>query len=168
MGKLVITNEFNADEATFWKVFFDKDFLVKLYTEALGFSEYTILEQSETDTEIIRSVKATPKMDAPGPIAKLLGKNFGYTEKGKFDRRTQVWSWKATPSALADKIRNEGTMRLEKIGDNRIKRITEIAIEAKIFGLGGLIESTAERQFRQGWEDSVPFMQKWIDGLQSA
>jgi hypothetical protein len=168
MGKLVITSEFNTDEATFWQVFFDKDFLVKLYTEALGFSEYAVLEQQETETELVRTVKGTPKMDAPGPIAKLLGRNFGYTEHGKFDRRTQVWSWKATPSTLAEKIRNEGSMRIEKIGDNRVKRVTEIVIEAKVFGLGGLIESTAEKQLRKGWEDSVPFMQKWIDGLRSA
>ena len=66
------------------------------------------------------------------------------------------------PSALADKMRNEGVMRIEAIGDNKVRRIADITIEAKIFGVGGLIESTAEKQLREGWGQSAIFMNDWI------
>jgi hypothetical protein len=163
MGKFTITHEINADEETFWKVFLDGDFNTKLYKENLGFPDYVILEARETDKEIIRKVKGTPKMSLPGPVAKIMGANFSYIEEGKFDKNTKLWTWKMTPSVQPEKIRNEGTMRVEKLGATRVRRVADIVIEAKIFGIGGLIESSAEKQLREGWDESVPFMQKWID-----
>ena len=43
---------------------------------------------------------------------------------------------------MAEKVRNEGTLRLEPLGDSRVRRIAEITVEAKVFGIGGMIEST--------------------------
>ena len=37
-----------------------------------------------------------------------------------------------------------------------------MTIEAKIFGVGGLIESSAEKQLREGWDKSAVFMNKWL------
>lgn len=162
MSKITLTHEINCNLDTFWKLFLDKAFNEKLYKEKLGFPEYTILEQVETDTEIIRRAAGQPKMDLPGPVAKLLGPGFRYTEEGRLNKATRVWAFKLTPSTLADKLRNEGTVRAEPVGDNKVRRITELIIEAKIFGVGGLVESTAEKQFRQGWEDSAVYMNQWI------
>ncbi|AUX22236.1 hypothetical protein SOCEGT47_027370 [Sorangium cellulosum] len=162
MGKFTITNEINCNLDTFWKLFLDKAFNEKLYKERLGFPEYTIVEQVETETEIIRRAAGQPKMDLPGPVAKVLGSGFRYTEEGRLNKATRVWTFKLTPSTLADKLRNEGTVRAEAIGENKVRRTTEITIEAKIFGIGGLVESTAEKQFRQGWEESAVYMNKWI------
>lgn len=163
MPKFTITHEFNGDEDTFWKVFFDKTFNEKLYREHLQFSQYDVVEERETDSERTRKVKGTPKMNLPGPVAKLLGNGFSYTEEGRLDKATKRWSWKMIPSALGGKLTNEGTMRIEKIGEGRIRRTADITIEAKVFGVGGMIESTAEKQLREGWEASAPFFQKGMD-----
>ncbi len=162
MGKFTVTHEIHCNKETFWKIFFDKDFNIELYKTHLGFPDFRIIDQKETDTEIIRKAAGTPKMDVPGPIAKLLGSNFSYHEDGKFNKATGIWQWKMQPSALADKMRNEGVMRIEAIGDNKVRRIADITIEAKIFGVGGLIESTAEKQLREGWGQSAIFMNDWI------
>ncbi|MDI3282984.1 DUF2505 domain-containing protein [Polyangium sp. 15x6] len=162
MGKFTITNEINCNEETFWKIFFDKEFNEKLYRDHLGFPEFIITEQRDSDTEIIRKVAGQPRMEMPGPVAKLLGSGFRYTEEGRLDKKTKVWSWKMTPSTLADKLRNEGTMRIEPIGDNKVRRIADLIIEAKVFGVGGLIESSAEKQLREGWNGSAVFMNEWI------
>src|SRR3990167_2971679 len=146
MRKFTVTHEIRCDVDTFWKVFLDKDFNQRLFREVLGFPEFQITEQKETDSAIIRKVSGTPKMNMPGPVMKLLGANFRYTEEGKLDKATKVWTWKMIPSVLAEKLRQEGTMRVEAAGPGKVRRIAEIVNEAKIFGLGGLIESSAEKQ----------------------
>lgn len=162
MGKFTVTHEINCNVETFWKVFFDKDFNTKLYLEHLGFPEFKVLDQQETDNDLVRKVVGMPKMDVPGPVAKLLGSNFRYTEEGKFDKKSGVWRWKMIPSVQADKLRNEGTLRIEPIGDAKVRRIAEIVIEAKIFGVGGLIESSSEKQLRDGWDKSAVYMNQWL------
>ena len=162
MGKFTISHEIPCNAETFWKTFFDKEFNETLFLKELGFPEFKIVEARDTEKEIFRRVSGQPKMNLPGPIAKLLGPGFKYTEDGTFDKATKTWRWKMTPSSLADKIRNEGTMRIEPAGDNKVKRITEMVMEAKIFGLGGLLESSAEKSMRDGWDKSAVFMNKWL------
>jgi Protein of unknown function (DUF2505) len=162
MGKFTMTHEINCDVDTFWKTFFDKSFNEKLYREHLGFPSFEIVEQNDTEKSITRKVQGTPKMDVPGPVAKLLGSNFSYTEEGSFDKGSKIWHWKMIPSSLAEKMRNEGTVRVEPLGANKIRRIAEVLIEAKIFGVGGLIESSGEKQLRQGWDESATFMNKYL------
>ncbi|NUQ76604.1 MAG: DUF2505 family protein [Polyangiaceae bacterium] len=162
MGKFTITHEIPCSEEMFWKTFFDKEFNETLFLKELSFPEYKIIEARETDTEIIRKISGQPKMDLPGPIAKLLGSGFRYTEEGRFNKASKQWSWKMTPSTLADKLRNEGTMRIEKLGEDRVRRIADITVEAKVFGIGGLLESTTEKELRSGWDKSAVFLRKWV------
>ncbi|AUX42043.1 hypothetical protein SOCE26_034680 [Sorangium cellulosum] len=162
MGKFTVTNEINCNLETFWKLFLDKGFTETLYRDELQFPEFRIVEQIETESEIIRRSEGQPKMELPAPVLKVLGSGFRYTEEGKLNKATKVWSFKLTPSTLADKLRNEGIVRAEAIGDNKVRRIAELVIEAKIFGVGGLIESAAEKELRKGWESSAVAMNKWI------
>lgn len=162
MAKFTVTHEINCDEETFWKLFFDKDFNEQLYKTQLGFPEFTIVEQRDNDHETFRKVSGQPKLDLPGPVAKVLGSGFRYTENGTLDKGAKIWRWKMTPSTMADKLRNEGEMRIERVGDNKVRRVASIFIEAKIFGIGGLLESTTEKELRKGWDESAVFMNKWL------
>ena len=101
MGKFTITHEINCDVATFWKLFFDKEFNNELFLQVLGFPEYQTLDQQETETAITRKVSGRPKMNMPGPVEKLLGANFRYTEEGKLDRAKGLWTWKMTAPIVA-------------------------------------------------------------------
>lgn len=162
MGKFTITHEINCDADTFWKIFFDRTFNEELFKKELGFPEYNILDQRETDAEIFRKVSGKPKMNMPGPVQKVLGSGFGYTEEGRLNKATKVWTWKMTPNTLADKLHQTGTMRIEAVGDKKVRRVTEVVMEAKVFGIGGLIESSAEKQLREGWDHSAKFMNRWL------
>jgi hypothetical protein len=165
MAKLTVTHEIDCDADTFWKTFFDRTFNEKLFLGRMGFAEHRVLDQRETDTEIVRRVAATPKLSMPGPVAKLIGDNFRYTEEGVFDRGARVWRWKVVPSVQADKLRTEGVVRAEPIGSNRVRRVSEATIEARIFGIGGLVESSAEKTTRQSWDDSAAFMNEYLRSL---
>lgn len=162
MATLNMVHEINCDEETFWKVFFDKDFNQHLFLEALQFPKYEILEQKESEQEIFRKVSAQPKMDAPAAVQKLLGPSFGYIEEGRLDRSSKIWRWHIIPSAMANKIKQEGTMRIEKSGEGRVRRITDLIIEVKVFGIGGMIEKTASKTLQDGWDKSVGVMNQWI------
>lgn len=163
MPTVTFSHEINCDEATFWELFLDKEFNEKLYKQGLEFPEWSIVEQTETDNEIRRTTKGKPKLkNVPGPVAKILGDSFGYTETGTMDKKAKVWKYKLTPSTMADKIKQEGTLKIQAAGEGKIRRVVELVIEAKIFGIGGMVESTTEKQLRDGWDTSAVFMNKWL------
>ena len=162
MRKLTLTHDINCSEIRFWDVFFDRAFNTTLFRDELQFPAYDIVTFSELDGAIKRVVRAIPKMEMPKAVMKLLGDSFSYEEHGSFNPTSKVWSFKMTPSTLASKLRNEGTVRSEPIDDNRCRRITTIELEAKIFGVGGLIESSSEIEMRNGWNHSAKFMNQWL------
>jgi hypothetical protein len=162
MPKFTLTHEINCGPERFWQLFFDKEFNEKLYRGQLGFPEFAIVDSRDNDKETWRKAVGKPKMTMPGAVQKVLGDAFGYTDEGALNKATGVFKFKVTPSKLADKLTNEGSVRVEKIGDNKLRRVVELVIEARVFGIGGMIESSTEKQLRQGWDDSAAFMNKYL------
>jgi hypothetical protein len=162
MPSFTMTHEFDCDVERFWKIFHDPEVTKKTY-EHLGFPKWELVETKDTDKEIVRKVKAVPKLEMPGPVAKLLGDGFGYTEEGRFDKEKKTYKFVITPSKLSDKLKNEGVVRAEAIdGGKRTKRIVDVTIEAKVFGVGGMIEKTTEKGTREGWDAGAKFLNDWI------
>jgi hypothetical protein len=161
MATFTMRHDLDCDCDTFWRLFFEKDFNEKLF-KALEFPEWKLIDTKETDKEIIRNVKATPKMDAPAPVVKLLGSSFGYDEEGRYDKATKTHKFIIKPNVMTEKLRNEGTVKCEPRGDGKSTRVVEIIAEAKVFGLGGMIESSIEKSFRTGWQQSADFINKWV------
>jgi hypothetical protein len=161
MATFTMRHELECDCERFWKLFFDEEFNVALF-KALEFPAWKLLESKETDSEIIRTVKATPKMGAPAAVAKLLGSSFGYDEEGRFNRASKTLKFVIKTNVMTDKLRNEGTVKCEPRGDGKSTRVVEIIAEAKVFGLGGVIESSFEKSFRTGWQKSADFINKWV------
>ena len=149
---------FDCAPDAFWKAFLDLEFNRRLYLDALSFREIDILEQTDTS----RRMRAVPRLELPGPLAKVLGDRFGYEERGQLDRPKGEWRWHTIPNAMGDKIKTEGILRIEAAGDGRCRRLDQVTIEAKVFGIGGLIESTAEKQLRASWEKEAVFTKGWL------
>lgn len=164
MTNLRLVHTIHCDAPTFWEMFLDPKLNHALYTKGLGFPRLEVLSFEEKDGVVSRRMAVTPSLaGVPGPVAKLLGGNFGYVEEGSMTRAEGVWRFKMVPSTLADKIRQEGTVRLEPEGPH-VRRITEVAIEAKVFAIGGMVESVAEGIVKGAWETSTRFMNEWIEG----
>ncbi|HVY46882.1 MAG TPA: DUF2505 domain-containing protein [Minicystis sp.] len=162
MATITLKHEIDCDETRFWKLFFDKEFNERLYREALGFPHFEVLETRETDAGVERRASGQPKMNMNAAVEKVLGKNFRYTEEGKFDRAAKRYAWKMIPSVLPGKIIQDGSVKTEPIGEGKVRRVVELVIEAKVFAVGGLIESMAEKQLRDGWNASARFMNDWL------
>jgi hypothetical protein len=161
MATFTMRHELDCDCDRFWKLFFEKDFNEALF-KALEFPEWKLLDSKETETEIVRNVKAVPKMEAPAAVAKLLGSSFGYDEEGRFDKATKTLKFVIKTNVMTDKLKNEGTVKCEPRGEGKSTRVVEITAEAKVFGLGGVIESSFEKSFRVGWQKSAEFINRWV------
>ena len=161
MATFTMKHEMECDGERFWKLFFDAEFNERLF-KALEFPEWKLLETKETETEIIRTVKAMPKMEAPAAVVKLLGSSFGYDEVGRFDKASKTLKFVIKTNVMTEKLRNEGTVKCEPRGEGKSLRVVEIIAEAKVFGLGGMIEGSFEKSFRSGWQKSADFINKWV------
>lgn len=157
MGSFQMKHEMDMSAEKFWELFFNNDLQKDIFLKCLGFPKWEVVEFKDGEKEIIRVTKAQPKMEVPGAVAKLIGDGFGYTENGSFDKAAKVYKYKITPSTMADKIKNEGSVRVEAKGDKCV-RVVDIIMECKIFGIGGMIEKTFEKQTRDGWEESAKFL----------
>ena len=148
MSKFTTTHELNCSQDKFWTFFLDRSNVSKIYVEAKGYAEYSVLEQNETADTISRKATANPKWTLPGPVQKFMGGDFKYTEESTFDKATKIWRWKGISLTYADKMLIEGNMVVEPIGDNKVRCVQNFALEAKIFGIGGLMESSFEKELR--------------------
>ncbi len=168
MGKFTMTHDLDCDVEKFWDLFLDgKEFNEKLFA-ALEFPEWKLVDQHEEGDVIVRTVKATPKMEAPAAVVKLLGDKFGYTEHGRYDKKTKIYKFDIVTTTMAEKLKNGGVVRCEPRGEpsatgqRKSRRVVDITAEAKVFGIGGMIESSFEKSYRSGWGKSAEFINEWV------
>jgi hypothetical protein len=154
----------NCDVETFWKIFLDEEYNRALIMDELQFKSREVLEASDT----VRRMKIVPKMNMPAPVVKLLGDSFGYEESGKLDRDKNVWTWTMQPNTMQGKLMTSGSVRIEPIGDDKCRRTDEASIEAKVFGVGKLIESSAEKEVIAAWRVEERFFKRWLDDQKSS
>jgi hypothetical protein len=158
MRQLTITQDIAADPARHWALYLDDAYDRAQYIDGLHYPSYELVERMETDAEIRRTTRIMPKLDLPGPVAKLFGSRFGYLEAGRFDKPTQVWTSTTTPNMLQGKLHTTTKVHVEPVSGGRCKRIIEIEIEAKVFAIGGLVESSLEKNLRAGWAGVLAYM----------
>jgi hypothetical protein len=142
---------------TFWSVFLDERYTRALFLDELGFKELEILELTPT----ARKIRVVPKVNLPGPLQKLVGDSFGYEEHGTLDRARNEWTWRMVPRK--EIIATRGKVRIDPIGGDQCRRNDEVTIEGKIFGLGGIIESTAEKEVRASSAKELAFLVRWLE-----
>jgi Protein of unknown function (DUF2505) len=141
---------------TFWTVFLDEQYMRALFLDELQFKELSVLELTETS----RKIRVVPKVSLPGPLQKLIGDSFAYEEHGTLERARNEWTWRMVPRK--EIVATRGTLRLEPAGEGQCRRHDEVIIEGKLFGVGGLIESTAEKEVRASWAKELAFLTRWL------
>lgn len=161
MSTFIMRHDLECTPERFWSLLFDLEFNEKLF-EAMEFPEWKLLEVKETETSVLRRVKATPRMEMPAALVKLLGTSFGYEEVSTFDKANKVLKFVIKTNVMSDKLRNEGTVRCEPRGEGKSVRVVEIIAEAKVFGVGGMIEASFDKTFRSGWQNSAEFLNAWV------
>jgi len=57
----------------------------------------------------------------------------------------------------------DGAARVELAGDGQSRRTDDFCVEAKVFGLGGLIESSVEKELRRARAKEYAFLTRWVE-----
>ncbi|MFF5284565.1 DUF2505 family protein [Streptomyces sp. NPDC013171] len=157
MGKFTMVHSSHLPPERVWEQFLDRKFNEQFYQEALGWPQWSIEEQSDTGEEVVRKVAMTPRRELPGPIAKVLGTGFRQAEEGTFASTTRTGTWRRIPSTLADKWHEEATIRIESVDGGGCQMTIDVTLEMRVFGIGGLMESTFEKHLRNEWETFAQF-----------
>jgi hypothetical protein len=154
---------------TFWAAFLDESYLSTLYLEELECRAFAVIEIGETS----RKLRIVPKMRLPAPVAKLIGESFAYEEHGTLNRASNEWTWRMVQPAnldpkskpRKDAVTMHGTARIEASGAGQCRRTDTFSIEAKIFGLGSLIESTVDKELQRARAKEYAFLPRWVAGM---
>lgn len=161
---LTLKHIFDTDEETFWpKVFFSADYNRRLYLEVLKYNRWELVDQhEEAGGVIVRTAIMDPAFDVPKLLKKAIGDNVAYTESGRYDPATKRWRYTITPNRMAERMTTRGEYWVESRGEKKIERICTVDLEAKIFGIGGMLESFIEKQTREAYETTARFTNQYI------
>ena len=152
---------------TFWSTFLDESYVRTLYVDELEYHAFDVLDLSATS----RKLRIAPNMRLPAPVAKLIGGSFVYEEHGTLDRAKNEWTWRMVQPDNLDSKRKprkdavimRGTARIEASGADHCRRTDASAVEAKIFGLGSLIESTIDKELQRARATEYAFLARWLE-----
>jgi hypothetical protein len=164
MSERRFSHVFNVSAADYWdKLFFDPEYNAALFTGRLKFESWVVVKSEETDGEIRRIVEAVPTVgDVPGPIKKLLKSGTKYTEHGVFDKAKREYSVNAHSASLGDRLAVTGVTSTEAISDSQCRRVHVARVEAKIFGVGGMLEKRVLDDMARSYDKAAEFSNQWI------
>lgn len=164
MPEVTLRHEIDTDEDTFWtKIVFDEKFNKELYEGAMKFPRWNLASSKEDDAKIVRRVEVDPPtMDLPAALKKVIGDKLAYVEEGTFDKKTKKYTFKVTPSTMAEKTKINGELWVEKVADKKIRRMCRISVEVKVFMVGGMVEERILSDLRSSYDNSTAFTNKFI------
>ncbi len=167
MAETTIRDEFDCTVETYWeKCHFDPEYNRRLYLEQLKFPGWKLLETKTEGGKVSRRVHLDPPLgNLPGPVKKVLGDSFSYTESGTFDPKTGRYTFTIAPSTLADKTKVEGELWCEAIGEKKIARHAKIRVEVKVFMVGSLVEDKVMADLRASYANAAPFTNAYLKSL---
>jgi hypothetical protein len=65
------------------------------------------------------------------------------------------------PSTLQGKLTIGGNIYTQAAGENSCRRIFEATVVAKVFGVGGMIESRIISDMKQSYDKAAAFTNEW-------
>ena len=130
----------------------------------VDFPSFEILDQHDEGDVVVRESAAQPKLPrVQMMLARLLRRRgFHFVERGRYDRTSRVWRWELAPNVLAAVLSNRGSVKLEAAPEGHVRRIVDIALTARLPGIGTLIEASAITRISDGWNASAVFMNDWL------
>src|SRR5262249_27663358 len=145
-------------------IFFDQEYNRRLYTEALRFPEWREVRVEDQGDQLERVTHAVPSMgEIPATLKKIVGERVAYDERGIYDKRARRYRISVTPGKLADKLVITGELFTAPAAEQgRCRRIYQGRVEARIFGVGSLLEKRILADLEKSYEVSARFTNQYI------
>lgn len=159
-----VEHSFDCDSETFWdSTFFDPVFNRALFVERLKFERWEEIERVDTPGGFRRIIEAVPRVgDLPGPIKALLQEGAGYREVGEFLRAQSKYRFTVITKSVPERLKIGGEVEVLSLGPGRCQRSYTTRVEAKIFGVGGMLEKRILDDLTKGYEKGAAFTMDWL------
>lgn len=162
MESISVSHEIHCSADRFWKTFFDPEFSETLFVRELGFRDYCVLEQNVSEQAIECRSTGVVEPHLTTALRSLTGQVVRYEQQGSFDRNQRCYRWQTVPSRLSDRVRLEGCIRTEALGSDRVRCIVEFHVEARVFAIGGLLETNAVKALSAECEVGAAAMNRYF------
>jgi hypothetical protein len=163
MAEVRLEHVYNCNVDTFWKVFFDLEYQKALFRDGMRFPAFEQLSFQESDRQIRRVIRVKPRVVAvPAPIQKLIGDGVSYEEHGVFDKSSRNFKFEIKTSRLTDKMKMDGVMYVVPSAEGKSKRVFEMSVVAKVFGVGGLIEKQIVQDTTRDYATAAEFTNRYL------
>jgi hypothetical protein len=159
-----IEHTYSCSAEVFWnQIFLDDEYNRKLFLDELHFESWRVVSTQERGGQTHRVIEAVPRMgELPGPLKRLLEGGLGYEERGVLDRAAQRYTLQATPRSLASKLTILGELSTTPLGPRECRRTYLAKVEAKVFGVGGMIEERLLADVEKSYNKAALFTNRWI------
>lgn len=164
MAEARIVHEIECNVDTFWeKIFLDDAFNERLHKSHLKFVDWKVVERQETPSGFRRVVEVVPQVgDLPAALKKVLGDNIRYREQGEYFKDERKYRVAVIPSALGGKLTVQGEVMCEPITETRCRRIFNVRVQARIFGLGGMLENRIVSDMQRSYDRAAAFTNNYL------
>lgn len=157
-----LEHRFDIDRETYMaEVYFNKE-MGRQMDQALGLGSKELIEEVDDEAIYKRVNMVRPQRDLPRALRKVLGdKGLGFFEttihyKGEFRLE-----WKMKTEMMPDRIFGGGEILILDDNGATIRRVSG-EINAKIFGVGGMIEKTSVENVRESYDKAAAITSQWI------
>jgi hypothetical protein len=163
MADAHIEHVIHCSDDRFWTVFFDPEYNKSLFLGELGFESWKLVTLDDKGERIERVVDVVPRIgDLPGPLRKLVEGGAGYRERDVFDKKAKRMTINVEPTVLQGKLTISGVMHTEPVGTAECRRIYDTTVVAKVFGVGGMIESRILQDIKASYDKAALFTNRWV------
>jgi hypothetical protein len=164
MAEARIVHEIECSVDTFWeRIFLDDAFNERLHKSHLKFLEWKIVDREETSTGFRRVVEVAPSVgDMPAALKKVLGDNIRYRERGEYFKAERRYRVDVVPRSLGGKLSVRGEVTCEPAGENRCRRIFSARVEARFFGVGGMLEKRIVSDLYRSYERAAAYTNTYL------
>ncbi len=159
-----IEDEFDTTPERYWEMFFSKDYNEGLWPRLdVGRKQISFAVEGEGADRIIRREQVLmPRRELPSFMKKLAQGALTYRETNVFTARNNRMEVITTPSLLPHKITSTGVYRLEKLAENRIRRIYEGECVCRIPLVGRRIEKQIVNEVEESYRKTTDFTRHWL------
>jgi len=158
--KFVIQHEFHTSVEQFWtEIFKSEEFNRALYIDHLRCGYELELWNPATGR---RRARVWPTNTIPKALARVLGDTISFVEEGTCDDDVHRYDFRVLPSRLPERIRVNGSVVTAPLCDRTCERTVTFEIEARVFGIGHMIESFLETTTREQYDENATFINEYL------
>ena len=165
MAVIRVSHDLSCSQERFWTLYSDPEFQAAMLEEGLGYERPDFLKVQDQGAVRIWEAVVSPSLDLPPAVAKLLGGSMSYTETARIDRDAATMELRHITRALGDKLSLTGKIHTTPRGDQGLTRHSLFEVNAKVFGVGRVLERTVEDSIRQSLDATARFVEARHDTL---